>query len=161
MTLITSQKLGDIETGIKTAAESISFVQASDSNLATTTLQESLNILIRNSNAVSTTGAVVGGEANNAAISGTIPAPGTGKAIFLKSLTFSYSSNPASVRILSIASGGIELVKFGVTAGGAGFVPVSVPAPANTAVTYTLPASGAAGVTSLLRIYYSTVDVIA
>jgi hypothetical protein len=114
MTLITSQKLGDIETGIKTAAESISFVQASDSNLATTTLQESLNILIRNSNAVSTTGAAVGGEADNAAISGTIPAPGAGKAIFLKSLTFSYSSNPASVRVLSIAAGGIELVKFGV-----------------------------------------------
>lgn len=110
--------------------------------------------------AILCTGTFAGGAADNSTVSGTISAPGAGKAIFIKNLVFSYGATPGSVRILTVTSDGSDLVNFGITAGGAGPVPVNVLAPTNTAVRFSLPASGTAGVFGRLRIYYSIVDVL-
>lgn len=116
--------------------------------------------IFSNLNAVFCSGLFAGGVADNAAINGTIPAPGAGKAIFIKNITFSYGATPASVRILTVTAAGNDLVNFGITAGGAGFVSLGVAAPDNTAVTFSFPASGAPTVFGRLRIYYSVVDVL-
>jgi hypothetical protein len=113
-----------------------------------------------NLNASLCTGTWAGGVADNAAVSGTIPAPGAGKAIFFKNLTFSYGAAPPSVRVLTIAEGANNLVDFAITSGGAGFVSLGFAASPNTAATFSLPASGTAGVSGRLRIYYAIVDVI-
>ena len=147
--------------GQQTVALSQSVTPAAGSTFATNALQTELNALIRNLNAVSCTGIWAGGDADNAAVTGTIAAPGAGKAIFLKNLTFSYSAAPTEARLLTVSEGASDIVSFDITAGGAGFVPISEAATANTAVTFSLPASGTAGVFGRLRIYYSIVDVIA
>jgi hypothetical protein len=146
--------------GQQTVALSQSVTPAAGSTFATNALQTQLNALIRNLNAVSCTGIWAGGDADNAAVTGTIAAPGAGKAIFLKNLTFSYSAAPPAARLLTVSEGASDIVSIDITAGGAGFVPISEAA-ANTAVTFSLPASGTAGVFGRLRIYYSIVDVIA
>jgi hypothetical protein len=115
---------------------------------------------ISNIYAVQCTGDVVGGSGDNAAVTGTIAAPGAGKAIFIKGVFFSYGSHPASARVLSITSGGATLVDIAITSAGAGPMLISARAATNTAVAYTLPASGGAGNNGRLRISYSIVDVL-
>lgn len=161
-----SAKFGAL--GQQSIANSVSIVPAtgatvpvSSTTLATAANQLSHDAFLRNLNAVLATGVWAGGVADNAAISGTIPAPGAGKAIFFKNLTFSYGAAPTGPRVLTISEGASDIVNFAITAGGAGFVPIGEAAAANTAVTFSLPASGTAGVISRLRIYYSIVDVIA
>ena len=113
-----------------------------------------------NLNTVLCGGLFAGGVADNAAISGIIPAPGAGKSIFLKSLTFSYGATPPSQRIFTVTAASSNLVDFAITAAGAGFVNIGVAAPDNTAVTFSLPASGTAGAFGRLRIYYSVIDIL-
>jgi hypothetical protein len=146
--------------GAQTAATSLSVTPATGSTFATAANQTTGNLSLANLVAVNCTGTWAGGVADNAAVSGTIPAPGAGKTIFFKNLTFSYGAVPPSVRILTIAEGASNLVDFAITSGGAGFVSLGFAASPNTAVSFSLPASGTAGVFGRLRIYYAIVDVI-
>ena len=109
---------------------------------------------------VTCTGTYAGGVADNAAVTGTIAAPGAGKFIFIKSVAFSYGATPSAVRNLTVTATSENIVDMGVTTGGPGPVPVGVGAAENTAITYSLPASGTAGVFGRLRIYHVTLDVI-
>ena len=153
--------------GQQTIANSVSVVPAtgatvpvSSTTLATAANQTSQTTRLTNLNAVLATGTWAGGTADNAAVTGTIPAPGANKAIFFKNLTFSYGSAPTAPRVLTVSEGASDIVNFAITAAGAGFVPIGVAAAVNTAVTFSLPAAGTAGVTGRLRIYYSIVDAI-
>jgi hypothetical protein len=101
-----------------------------------------------------------GGPANNAVISGTIAAPPTGQYIHFTGYSFSFSDNPGAARTLTITAGGATLADIDVTTGGAGPVSISVSAPANTAVTFSLAASGTAGNVGKLSLYHTTLSVI-
>jgi hypothetical protein len=118
--------------------------------------------LLRLSNiyAVLCTGSRSGGTADNAVISGTITAPGAGQYIHFTGYSFSFSANPSAARALTITAGGSTLADIDVTTGGAGPVSISVSAPANTAVTFSLAASGTAGNIGKLSLYHTTLSVI-
>jgi hypothetical protein len=118
--------------------------------------------LLRLSNiyAVLCTGSRSGGTADNAAVTGTISAPGAGLYIWIRGYSFSFSANPSAARTLTITSGGVDLVNVDVTTGGVGPVLIGVPAAANTAVTFSLAASGTAGNVGKLTIYHTTLSVI-
>jgi hypothetical protein len=169
--LATTSKQIDIEaelTSLNTSANEISArVGAADATAATSDtgtfplISLIKRSLVRLSNLVSVTctGLSVGGTADNAAISGAIAAPGIGKAIFIKSLIFSYGTAPSSARVVTLTSSGNDLVNFAVTSAGAGFVTIGVQAPTNTAIAYSFAAGGTSGVIGRFRIYYSIVDV--
>jgi hypothetical protein len=119
--------------------------------------------LLRLSNiyAVLCTGTRSGGApADNAVISGTITAPPAGQYIHFTGYSFSFSANPSAARALTITAGGATLADIDVTTGGAGPVSISVSAPANTAVTFSLAASGTAGNIGKLSLYHTTLSVI-
>lgn len=118
--------------------------------------------LLRLSNiyAVACTGSRVGGSADNAAISGTIPAPATGQYIHLTGYSFSFSADPAEPKSLTISSGGQTLVDIDITTGGPGPVSINVSAPASTGVSFSLAASGAVGNVGKLNIYYTILSVV-
>jgi hypothetical protein len=119
--------------------------------------------LLRLSNiyAVLCTGTRSGGSpADNAVISGTITAPPSGQYIHFTGYSFSFSANPSAARALTITAGGSTLADIDVTTGGAGPVSISVSAPANTAVTFSLAASGTAGNIGKLSLYHTTLSVI-
>jgi hypothetical protein len=151
--------------GQQTIANSVSIVPATDAivpvsstTLATAVNQTASNLSLTNLVAATCTGLSVGGTADNAAITGVIAAPGADKAILVKSLTFSIGVSPSDERVLTLASGGNDIVNFAVTSAGAGFVPIGVAAPVNSAVAYSFSASGTAGAISRFLIYYSIVD---
>jgi hypothetical protein len=110
--------------------------------------------------AVQCTGGRSGGIADNAAVTGTIAAPGANSYIWIRGYSFSYSANPSAARTLTISSGGVDLVNIDVTTSGAGPVVIGVAAPANTAVTFSLAASGTAGNIGKLTIYHTVLSVI-
>jgi hypothetical protein len=119
-------------------------------------------LLVRLSNihAVQCTGTWAGSTGDNAAASGTIPAPGPGLAIYIKGYTFSYSAAIPAPRNLTISDTSGNIVDVDVTAAGPGPVQVEELTAANAAVTFSLPASGTAGVIGRIRVYYTTVAVI-
>jgi hypothetical protein len=119
-------------------------------------------LLQRQSNvyAVQCTGSRSGGIADNAAVTGTIAAPGANSYIWIRGYSFSYSANPSAARTLTISSGGVDLVNIDVTTSGAGPVVIGVAAPANTAVTFSLAASCTAGNIGKLTIYHTVLSVI-
>jgi hypothetical protein len=118
--------------------------------------------LLRLSNiyAVLCTGSRSGGTADNAAVTGTITAPPAGQYVHVTGYSVSFSANPSAARALTITAGGVDLVNIDFTTGGAGPVSISVSAPANTAVTFSLAASGTAGNVGKLTIYHTTLSVI-
>ena len=114
---------------------------------------------ISNLHAVVATGSWAGGTGNNASVTGSIPAPGAGFAIYLKSVVFSFSASIPGPRNLTITNSLENVVDLEITSGGPGPVNIGDLCAENTAVTYTLPASGAAGNVGRLRIYYAIVRV--
>jgi hypothetical protein len=115
---------------------------------------------VSNVHAVLCTGTWAGSTGDNAAASGTIPAPGAGFATFIKGYTFSYSAAIPAPRNLTITDTSGNIVDVDVTAAGPGPVEVGELAATNAAVTFSLPASGTAGVIGRIRIYYTTLAVI-
>jgi len=101
-----------------------------------------------------------GAPADNAVISGTITAPGPSQYIHLTGYSFSFSGNPSAARALTISAGGSILVDVDVITGGVGPVRLNVSAPANTAVTFSLAASGTAGNIGKLSLYHTNLSVI-
>jgi hypothetical protein len=125
-------------------------------------IASSSNVMhLSNIYAVLCTGTRSGGApADNAVISGTITAPPAGQYIHFTGYSFSFSANPSAARALTITAGGATLADIDVTTGGAGPVRISVSAPANTAVTFSLAASGTAGNIGKLSLYHTTLSVI-
>jgi hypothetical protein len=123
-------------------------------------LLKRLLIRISNVHAVLCTGTWAGGTGDNAAVSGTIPAPGAGLATYIKRYTVSYSAAISTPRNLTITDSSGNIVDVDFTAAGPGPVEVGELAATNAAVTFSLPASGTAGVIGRIRIYYTTLAVI-
>lgn len=123
-------------------------------------LVKRLLVRISNIHAVQCTGAWAGNTGNNAAASGTIPAPGPGLATYIKGYTVSYSAAISQPRNLTISDSSGNIVDVDFVTPGPGPVQVEELAAANTAVTFNLPASGTAGVIGRIRIYYTTLAVI-
>jgi hypothetical protein len=119
-----------------------------------------LLVRISNIHAVQCTGTWAGNTGNNAAASGTIPAPGPGLATYIKGYTVSYSAAISQPRNLTISDSSGNIVDVDFVTPGPGPVQVEELAAANTAVTFNLPASGTAGVIGRIRIYYTTLAVI-
>lgn len=79
--------------------------------------------------------------ANNAAVL-TIPAPGVGQRLRLSTVYFGYSLTPSGNTTLTIQAAGLTDFVVPVTAAGAGFLPLDLLVPENTAATITLSAGG-------------------
>lgn len=123
-------------------------------------LAKRLLVRISNIHAVQCTGTWAGNTGNNAAASGTIPAPGPGFAIYIKGYTVSYSAAISQPLNLTISDSSGNIVDVDFVTPGPGPVQVEELAAANTAVTFNLPASGTAGVIGRIRIYYTILAVI-
>ncbi|MDJ0702793.1 MAG: hypothetical protein QNJ46_05885 [Leptolyngbyaceae cyanobacterium MO_188.B28] len=91
-------------------------------------------------------------SAANTAATFTISAPGVGNFIRLKALYFGYDA-PPTAGTLTISATGLTSIVIPVTSEGAGFLPMALKAPDNTAVTVTLSAGGAGVVGYVGAIY--------
>lgn len=92
-------------------------------------------------------------SAANAAATFTIAAPGAGNYIDLAHLYFGYSAAPTA-GTLTISATGLTSIVIPVTAQGAGFLPMPIRIPVNTACTVTL-AAGGSGVVGRVNASYA------
>jgi hypothetical protein len=96
-------------------------------------------------------------SAANAAATFTIAAPGAGNFIQLIGIHFGYRATPTN-GLLTIAATGLSTITLPVVSAGAGFLPMPLRIPANTACTITLSAGGS-GVIGDVSSIHQTVTI--
>jgi hypothetical protein len=148
--------LNNIHASVGTPSDSAATTDTGTFNL-TRLVKRALQRL-SNLHAVVATGSWAGGSANNASVTGSIVEPGAGNAIYLKSVVFSYSASVSGPRNLTVTNALGNVVDLDVTSGGPGPVNIGHLCTENTAVTFTLPASGESDNFGRLRIYYAIVS---